>query len=234
MTRKALLAAHLTTQHVMFTSVFAALHVILSQIPLFYIFGAYGQFMPASLIVTPAIGLVLGPILGATATAIGGIASMIITGNMPLGVFSFLPGMFNALCVGLILRRKRYISAAIFAAFTTALALLPSLSAVRYYVWLHFIALAVLLSPASMLAVKYVKEADQKKSVLGTGILAFVGVLIQHAVGSFIFQLLTPLPQAMLETLAFIYPVERLLATIAATIVGVAIIRGVRASGFRI
>lgn len=225
---------HLTTKDVALISVFAALYVVLVYIPLFYIFGAYGQFITAAIIIAPIIGIVLGPVGGALATAIGGAVGMVLTGSMPMGVFSFLPGTFNALCVGLTFRGKWYASAVIFAAFIVAFAALPSIGDAKYFVWLDALALLLLLTPASTLAVKYVKGTNPQELVLGVGTLAFIGVLIDHIVGSFIFQLLTPLPQSVWETVAFIYPVERLLVTIVAAIVGAGIIRGLKAYGLKI
>jgi len=225
---------HLTPAEIALISIFAALYVVTGSMPLFYIFGAYGQFMTAALLIAPIIGIALGPVGGTLAITIGGIAGMSLTGNMPMGIFSFLPGTFNALCIGLAFRGKWYVSAAIFAVFIVAFASLPSIGAAKYYVWFDAFGLLILLSPASTLAVEYAKSTDPQKIVLGVGILAFIGVLIDHIVGSLVFQLLTPLPQSIWETVAFIYPIERVLVTIVATIIGTGIIRGVRASGLKV
>lgn len=233
MTDKAKLAIHLTTVDVTFVSIFAAVYAVLGQIPLFYIFGVYGQYMPANLVIAPIIGIVLGPLGGMLAAAIGGVVGMLVTGNMPLGIFSFLPGTFDAFCTGLTFRGKRYASASVFASFILAFSLLPSIGAVRYYVWLHVFALLLLLSPVSTLAVKYVKGTSPKDLFLGVGILAFIGVLIQHIVGSFIFQLLTMSDESYWATLALFYPIERLLATIVAAIAGAGIFKAIKASGFK-
>jgi len=231
---KSPLAIHLTTRDVASISVFAALYAALGFIPLFYIFGAYGQFITAALILAPITGIILGPVGGTLAIAIGGIAGMSITGNMPMGIFSFLPGTFDALCVGLAFRGKWYASAAIFAVFIVAFAMLPSIGTAKYFIWFDAFALLILLSPASTLAKEYVKNNDPQKIVMGVGILAFIGVLIDHIVGSLFFQILTPLPQSIWEAVAFIYPIERVLVTIVATIIGAGIIKGIRASGLKI
>lgn len=234
MTEKVQRAIHLTTMDVTFVAIFAGLYAVLGYIPLFYILGTYGQYMSANLIIVPIIGIVLGPVGGTLAAAIGGVIGMIVTGNMPLSVFSFLPGTFHALCIGLTFRGKRYASATIFAVFILAFTLLPSIGAVKYFVWLHVFALLLLLSAAPTLAVKYVKGTSYQKLLVGVGILAFIGVLIQHIVGSFIFQLLTVSDEHLWATLAFFYPIERLLATIVVAIIGAGVVRGVKASGFKI
>lgn len=228
------ITVHLTSLDIASVSIFAALYVVLGTMPLFYIFGSYGQFITAALLIAPIIGIVLGPVGGTLAITIGGIAGMALTGNMPMSIFSFLPGTFNALCVGFAFRGKWYASAVIFAVVILAFASLPSIGVAKYFVWFHAFALLILLSPASTLAVEYAKSADPQKIVMGVGILAFVGVLIDHIVGSLIFQILTPLPQSVWEAVAFIYPIERVLVTIVATIIGVGIIRGVRASGLKV
>ena len=230
---KSQLTIQLTVKDVAFVSVFAALYVVLGYIPLFYIFGAYGQYVTAALIIAPVIGIILGPVGGALATAIGGIVGMMLTGIMPMGPFTFLPGTLDTLCIGLTFRGKWYASAGIFAVFIIAFAALPSIGAAKYFIWLHATALVLLLSPASTLAVKYVKSTDPQELVLGVGILVFIGVLIDHIVGSFIFQLLTPLPQYVWETVAFIYPIERLLVTVVAAVIGAGIVRGIKASGLK-
>jgi len=232
--QRSALTFHLTTRDIAFISVFAALYVVLGFIPLFYIFGAYGQFITAALILAPITGIILGPVGGTLAITIGGIAGMAITGNMPMGVFTFLPGTFDALCVGLAFRGKWYASATIFAVFILAFAALPSIGAAKYFVWFHAVALLILLSPASTLAKEYVKNNDPQKIVMGVGILAFIGVLIDHIVGSLFFQILTPIPPSVWEAVAFIYPIERVLVTIVATVIGAGIIKGVSASGFKI
>jgi len=231
---KAPITLHLTSIDIASISIFAALYVVMGSMPLFYIFGAYGQFITAALLIAPIIGIVLGPVGGTLSVAIGGIAGMALTGNMPMGIFSFLPGTFDALCVGLAFRRKWYASAAIFALFILAFASLPSIGGAKYFVWFDAFALLILLSPASTLAVEYAKSSDPQKIVMGVGILAFIGVLIDHIVGSLVFQVLTPIPQSIWEAVAFIYPIERVLVTIVATIIGAGIIRGVRASGLKV
>ncbi len=92
-----------------------------------------------------------------------------------------------------------------------------------------------MLSPATTLATEYIKTFDAQKLVLGVGIFAFIGVLVDHIVGSFVYQsMIAPLPPDVWRAVAFIYPVERLLVTIVSAIVGAAIIRGIKTSGFTI
>jgi hypothetical protein len=220
------------SKSVAFIAIFAALYVALGYVPLFYIFGAYGQFITASLLIAPIIGIILGPVGGALSVAIGGLAGMAITGNAPMGVFTFLPGTFDALCTGLTFRGKWYVSAIIFGAFIMAFAALPSIGDARYFVWFHAVALFILLSPATTLATEYVKTFNPQKLVLGVGIFALIGVLVDHIVGSFIYQsVITPLAPSIWEAVAFVYPVERLLAAIVAAIIGAAIIRSAKAAG---
>ena len=225
---------HLSTVDVALISVFAALYVVLGMLPLFYIFGAYGNFITAALVLAPIAGIVLGPVGGTMSVIIGGIAGMAITGNMPMGIFSFLPGAFNALCIGLVFRGKWYASAAILAVFIVAFIALPSIQTAKYFIWFDAVALLVLLSPASTMAKKYVKNKDPQKIVLGVGILTFIGVSVDHVVGSLIFQILTPLPPSVWEGLAFVYPIERLLVIIVATIIGAGIIKAMSASRLEI
>ena len=218
-----------------FTAIFAALYAVLGYVPLFYIFGAYGQFITAALIIAPLIGIILGPVGGALAVAIGGLVGMAITGNAPMGIFTFLPGALDALCTGLAFRGKWYLSAIIFAAFIIAFAALPSIGDAKYFVWLHAVALFILLSPATTLATEYIKTFNAQKLVLGVGIFAFIGVLIDHIVGSLIYQsIIAPLDPSIWEAVAFVYPIERLLVTIVAAIVGAAIIRGIKTTGLTI
>ncbi len=119
-------AIHLKAKDLAYISIFAALYAVLGFIPLFYIFGAYGQYITAALIIAPIIGIILGPVGGTLATAIGGVIGMMLTASTPMGSFSFLPETFNTLCAGLIFRGKWYVSAGISAAFIAAFAALPS------------------------------------------------------------------------------------------------------------
>ncbi len=214
---------------------------------MFYIFGAYGQFITAALVVAPIIGIVLGPASGVLAVTIGGLVGMAVTGNTPMGILSFLPGTFDVLCTGLAFRGKMHLSAIIFAAFILAFVALPSIGDARYFVWFIVAGLFLLLSPATALAARYIrtfniekidllpfKTLNVEKLVLGVAIFALIGVLVDEIVGSFIFQALYPLPPGEWEAVAFVYPVERLLATIMASIVGAAIIRGLSPLGVKI
>ncbi len=225
---------HLTTRDVASISVFAALYVVLGFVPLFYIFGAYGQFITAALILAPITGILLGPVGGTLAIAIGGIAGLALSGNMPMSIFTFLPGTLDTLAVGLAFRGKWYASAAVFALFIVAFLALPSIGSAKFFIWFDAFALLILLSPASTLAGEYIRNNDPQKIVMGVGILTFVGVLIDHIVGSVFFQVISPLPPSVWEAVAFIYPIERVLVAIVATIIGAAIIKGVRASGLKI
>jgi uncharacterized membrane protein len=224
----------LNTVFIAFIAIFAALYTVLGYVPLFYIFGSYGTFITAALLIAPVIGIILGPVGGALSVTIGGLAGMAITGNAPMGIFTFLPGTFDALCTGLTFSGKRYISAIIFGAFIIAFASLPSIDGAVYFIWLHVAALLLLLSPATTLAVKYIKTFNPEKLVLGVGILSFIGVLIDHIVGNFIFQSMFPLSPSVWEAVAFVYPIERLLATIMAAIIGAAVIRGIKATGLNL
>lgn len=240
--------SRITTKSLALIAIFAALYVVLGYIPLYPIFGAYGQFITAALVLAPIIGIVLGPVGGVLAVTIGGLAGMAVTGNAPMGPFTFLPGAFDALCTGLSFRGKWYLSAVIFAAFILAFLALPSIGDAKYFVWFVVVGLFLLLSPATKLAAQYIrtfnveklsllpfKTFNVEKLVLGVGIFALIGVLIDEIVGSFIYQaVIAPLPPGDWEAVAFVYPVERLLATILASIVGAAIIRGVRPLGIKI
>lgn len=225
----------INAKSIAFIAIFAALYTVLGYIPLFYIFGAYGQFMTASLVIAPIIGIILGPVGGAISVAIGGLVGMALTGNAPMSIFTFLPGTLDALCIGLAFRGKRYISGAIFALFIVAFAALPNIGSARYFVWFDALALFLLLSPATTIATEYIKSFNPQKLVMGIGIFAFIGVLVDHIVGSFIYQsAIATLPPSVWEAVAFIYPVERLLVTIVAAIIGAAIVRGVRTTGLTI
>lgn len=240
--------SRIATKSVALIAIFAALYAVLGTVPMFYIFGAYGQFITAALVVAPIIGIVLGPAGGVLAVTIGGLAGMAVTGNTPMGIFSFLPGAFDALCTGLAFRGKWYLSAMVFAAFILAFVALPSIGDAKYFVWFIVVGLFLLLSPATTLAARYIrtfnvqklnllpfKTFNVEKLVLGVAIFALIGVLVDEIVGSFIYQaVIAPLPPAEWEAVAFVYPVERLLATIVAAIMGAAIIRGVRPLGIKI
>jgi len=241
------LQLRITTKSIALIAIFAALYAVLGTVPMFYIFGTYGQFITAALVVAPIIGIVLGPAGGVLAVTIGGLAGMAVTGNTPMGIFSFLPGALDALCTGLAFRGKWYLSAAIFAPFILAFVSLPSIGDAKYFVWFIVVGFFLLLSPATTLAARFVrtfnvekldllpfKTVNVEKLVLGVAIFALIGVLVDEIVGSFIFQVVAPLPPSEWEAVAFVYPVERLLATIMASIVGAAIIRGVRPLGIEI
>lgn len=202
--------------------------------------GATGTFS-ASDVMAPLYGLLLGPYIGGGSIILGTFLS-IIFGRPPIFLgLDFLPAAFSAIALGLLVRRRFY-EVTIFYLVLILLFLINPLSLlfvstpygmVIPFIWLHFVSFIILLSPLSYKALDWITVASPKYRPQGLFILCFIGTMIQHLTGSLLFEsvfgflLRTIQPDAwpaVWTTVFYLYPIERIIITIIATIIGSALI----------
>ncbi len=159
----------------------------------------------------------------------------------------------NALALGLLVRKKWLMVIALNFFLLLVFSIHPytlffvntSVSEVEFsfpFAWMHTIAFLVLLSPLSRRSVLWIKDPSTKLMWVGTTILFFIGTFIQHLTGNILFEtilgmFLNIIPYAAFPaiwtTIFWLYPIERTILIIASSIVGVIIIRSIRAMGFK-
>lgn len=236
---------HLATMKLAQMCVFAALYAVFSLVSLFPIIGAMGRFITLAAVLAPVLGMLLGPYIGSGAAAIGGFVGWIITQSGAFGVVSFIPGVASAFVAGLLTGGKHRTSVVFYLLLLSAMAFFPVIGPVwlyPLYVWFQLIGLIILVSPASPMASRFIQSMKAQKSALGIGIIALISTLAGQVTGTLMFEIFVFPASSSIEfwrttqwmPIAFVYPVERSIVTLLATLAGTPVIRAVRFYGFEI
>ena len=225
--------------------IFAALYAVFSLVSLFPIIGALGRFITLGAVLAPVIGMLLGPYVGVLATSIGGFVGWTVTQSGAFGFVSFIPGSFSAVTAGLLINGERGVSAVLYLIVFLSMAFFPLIGPAwlfPLFLWLQLIGLVISVSPVSTVASKSLRADRIDRLTLGVGVIALVSALAGQVAGTLMFELMVyPFnPQiefwrtAQWQPLAFVYPVERILIAVLATLVGVPLIKAVRRYGFEV
>lgn len=226
--------------------VFAALYAVLSFISLFPVIGDAGKFITLASVMAPLIGIMLGPYIGVGAVSIGGfIWSLSQTGAF--GLLSFVPGASTAFGSGLLSTSKQAWSLVFYVTLFLLMAFYPTIGPwwlYPHYLWFQIIGLIVLASPLTSIAMKFIHEYDNvAKLSFGIGIISLSSTLAGQMTGSLMFELTRwPLVYPQIEywrtgqwqLLTFVYPFERFIITLTATLIGAPLIRTIRTYGFEV
>ncbi len=110
------------------------------------------------------------------------------------------------------------------------------------FVWLHIVALGVLISPLGRKAGPWVNSLKPARLTAGLTILVFIGTMMQHLMGNILFETVLAQPLGYIEPAAFsgiwtgiflVYPFERLGLILLAVVIGAPLIRVLKKSLFR-
>jgi len=223
-----------TTRKITLAAVFAIVYFILRSVPTFSMIGISGQFTAGDFLLT-SIALIAGLWSGTISVLIGTIIAYPIRPPIFLGL-DFLPAVANVFIAALLLAGKRRIAQVSYIVILVAVLASPYSLLYGYdhipYVWLHVIALAVLLSPAASRIPSWSKSGGYLE-IAAIVILAFVGTMAQHLVGGFLFELVAGFVGGVTPTrftdiwrvIFFLYPEERLIIVALSTIIALAIFR---------
>jgi hypothetical protein len=170
--------------------IFAALHLVMSLLPLFVLTGG-GGFISLGLVSAVVIGFISGPFYGPVSVLIGstlGVAFLNIGGI--LGFFIPVLAPTSSAFVTGCLRSGRYLEVAIVYAIGIAAFLLGPIGSVAYpYLWLHVIALLLVLSlfipGVGRVFLNGLRFDDEKPELtfLAAALLSFVGLMADHLIG---------------------------------------------------
>jgi hypothetical protein len=228
----------LTTKHIALIAIFSALYAMLRYLPLGPMIGLEGSFSFSDAL-APLIGLILGPFTGGISVIIGTFTAAALGKPIAFLGLDFLPGFINCVSMGLLMKRKWIPVVGLYALLLGIFVISPySLTFVQVgslaipFVWLHIVALIVLLSPLRSKATDNIKKFNIPKMALSLTILAFIGTMLQHIMGSLLFQLvfgvLAEIPAAefagVWTAIFFVYPFERILMLIIAILIGTPLI----------
>jgi len=226
--------------------VFASLYAIFSSVSLFPIIGAAGKFITLASVMAPIIGLMLGPYLGVVAVSLGGLIGWYLNPVGPFGFFSFVPGAATAVFAGLLYNGKSAVSFSLYAMLLLAFILYPVIGPLwlyPYFFWFQLIGLIVLVSPLRSKARKSIHNPFHSFRLgFGVAIIAFTATLFGQVAGSLMFEIMNwPLLIPEIEAwrlnwqaLTFTYPLERVIITLIATVIGTPLIKALGIYGFQI
>lgn len=192
------------------TASLSALYVVFRVIPTFPMFAVPGATFRAGDFVAPLYGIVLGPLIGPLAIALGTFVGFSVGAPPVFLGLDFLPAAVCAAMVGLTTRNRRREALVLNGALIVIFLLLPfspSLISVGDYrvpyVWLHLVGLALLASPLAASAALNISrnwsfqegESRFRRILLGYEnpflsvlVLALAGTLAQHMTGGIITQ----------------------------------------------
>jgi len=230
---------------------FAATYGVLRSVPISVVIGGSGRVFTASEFVAPLLGIILGPYAGSLGAVVGTFLGIALTGRMNFFGLDFLPVMVNALVLGFLMRKRWQLSAllysvllALFFAHPSTMHFvsvpLPNGAVELPFVWLHIVVWLLLLSPLSRKSVEWISERTVSKAAGAVFLLVLIGTTAQHLTGTLLFaSMAVPLMGITSQTLmaiwvgvSYVYPVERLIIVLAATLVNVAVVRGLKVTGF--
>jgi hypothetical protein len=228
------------------TIVLAALYATAKLIYLSAIIGVGGRFFTAADALAPLYGILFGPYVGTTSVIVGSLIGISLTGQTLFLGLDFLPAAVNTLTTALLMMKKRASAAIIFTALLLAFSLnpntslfipIPNSTVSIPYVWMHLIALAVLISPLPSRGADAVKRASGKTLPLYVAVISFIGTMAQHLMGNMLFETILGSIQGYVptggwpllwQTTFWVYPLERLLITAIASAIGSPLTRALK------
>jgi len=196
--------------------------------------GVSAQFTTGDFLLT-TIATIAGLWSGIVAVLVGTVVAYAVRPPVFFGL-DFLPAIVNVSIAASILAGKQRVAQGIYIIVLVLFLVSPYSLLYGYdhvpYVWLHILALAILLSPLTSRIPSWVERGGYN-GVVAFGALAFVGTMAQHLAGGLLFELtlgfvggMSPANFASIWRLIFfLYPEERLIIVMISTILAVAIYR---------
>ena len=241
------------TRQIAVVATFAVVYFLFRMIPTFSMVGVSGGTFSLADVIAPLYGMILGPYVGAISVTLGTVLAIAFGRPMIFLGLDFLPGAVDALIVGLLMRRKRLIAAALYLVLFIAFLANPytaifvpvsvpflNLNSFFFYAWLHLVAFIVLISPLSKKAADWVNGSTLINLAPGVLILVFIGTMIQHLVGGILYETVLGLfvgkaPDVfrlLWNAIFWFYPFERGFIIALSTVIGVPLVKALKSSGF--
>jgi uncharacterized membrane protein len=233
------------TKIIALVSIFTALYAVLRIIPTVPMIGSSGNWFSVSDVVAPLYGIILGPYIGGLSITIGTFLAMAMGRPVSFMFLDFLPATVGAVSLGLLIKRKWMPVIALNILLLVAFLIHPNTSVFVNvplsdttiplpFAWLHIVALAILVSPLGRKAAQWVSTLTATKAATGIAILVFIGTMMQHLTGNLLFETIMAQPIGGIPvegypdiwaSIFFVYPVERIVLVIVATIIGTPLLR---------
>ncbi|MCK5265593.1 MAG: hypothetical protein KAR03_08295 [Candidatus Thorarchaeota archaeon] len=220
------------------TGIFGAFHLVLTFIP-FAVLGMGGGFLTWGMISAVLVGFLLGPFYGTLAVLMG---SFIGTGVFNLGgilgpIVPVLAPAAGAFAAGALRTGRIKELFVLFLIATVGFIVGPIGIPAFLFIWMHLITLgiiAILLVPTLMNtlknAVTFEKGRNLKLMPVAIFLFSFIALLTDHIVGNtvtvfyfhYILAMDAPTLVGFWLPITFVYPVERLLATVILSLIVIA------------
>src|SRR3989442_4519476 len=221
------------TKRITLTASLAALYIIPRTIPLDRLIGISGA-ITFSGIITPVLGVFLAPSYGILAVFLGTMIAAFIPGSagtLKFGGLDFLGGALNVALISLLIRGRRTEATLMYVATLGLFVInpnteifvgsnLPTLSPpfqwLRLpsppipYLWLHLVALAVLVSPLTRNLRDIFVRGTRRQLAKAVLVAAFIGTMLEHVMGGILFaSLFGSVARRSWPFIFLVYPVER-------------------------
>jgi hypothetical protein len=223
----------LGARQVSIIGVFAALHAVVSLLPFTLSIGVSGQ-ITLGVITAPLIGILAGPFIGGIAVMIGSfVAGFMNPAGAIFGLASFVPPTIGAVGAGSVRSSRSYLAGMVIVISVLVFYAHPYGREVFYYPWLQLVAAAICFLPISNTYRRGFDSSEVKKIAPVFVVAAFVGTLADHASGSAmgIWYFSAFLGPEIWKAIAFVYPIERVVATILCSLVGIPVYQRLKVAG---
>jgi hypothetical protein len=213
------------TKTIALIAIFAALFAILRRMDAIPMIGVPGARFSLSDILPAIYGVILGPFTGGISVIIGTFLGIAMGKPVIFLFLDFLPAFVNTVAIGLLVRRKWWPAVLLYIALLVVFLVNPLTSLfidiggiAIPFVWLHVVALVVLLSPLARKAPQWMESVGQirpvekvdptkqtnrlRKSIrklvnavkriryltVGLFVFAFIGTMMQHLMGNILYE----------------------------------------------
>jgi hypothetical protein len=232
------------TKPLAYSAAFAALYTVFRIVPISQLIGSSG-FVPLSNALALTYALVLGPIAGSLSVILGTVIAYFM-GNTPIFLgLDFITPLTAVLAMSLMVRRKYlWPLVAVFSVLlvlfnlspmTLSMIPIPGLGVSFPLTWLHFVALGILIVYAAASGTHPSPSSSLTRLSLVSWAVAFVGLLLQQLVGSFVmYEGILGLYEGSISSsdwpgiwnaMFVLYPFEWISLTIASVLIAVPVYR---------
>ena len=229
----------LTGKDIALVACFAALYAIFYSLPVFPIIGLSGAAITAAAIMGPISGILLGPLLGALSAIIGG---MIIFFVGHFSLLSLVATSVAALFAGLLYAGKRGICILAYLLLLIFFGFYPPVGPFWLYpplTWFQILVFLILLSPLYSAALRKMEGLTSSRGLfLPFFIISLIATIAGQIAGSLAFEIMfwpafiqeIEAWMGIWKVVVWIYPVERIITALCATIIGVPLFKALKSA----
>jgi uncharacterized membrane protein len=216
---------NLLTTHPAVIAVWAAMIAAVTLVPAFPIIGT-GATFSVNAALNPLAGILFGPVAGALCAAIGTFVGQLIAPHTVFfGPLSFLIPALGALCAGFAMRKRWYVPLLVILLFSAAWYLVPLGRQVWFQpaIWLLGVAACLV---GWFVASDWIGSDNRTRLFIGVFLAALSGTIVDHAFGCLWALIQFQLPAEVWLGALPLAPVERILFSVGAAIIGTPLLIG--------